>query len=516
MGFCHNCGFKVSAGSKFCGNCGCALKPEDISYEITVDNPIDIVIRRVALDDSYINKTEASYADSPPLSLKQAIDILHEVCLIVDEFCNADAANINYIILRDKLAAIYRRLVSGNICALSENEIKSIKTVITLLSQAVSILKNEANSSQYAEHIHKWERILMSLRRLISGGLAGVDGDNSASERHPSDTSTPNANTGKLPSTSDLYRWRKDIDQEIRSLESDLDRLIPNLKIHEYDSNRDYWAELDALTGLNGVKQQLKDYIDAFRVHKVRKDMHPNLRTEFSFNCIFKGRPGTGKTTVARILAGILKNEDIIKIGQCVETDASKLTSGWIGFTSKCTRYAALKSVGGVLFIDEAYSLMTGKGGNNRVGDEAIDTLTPIMTNYLGDLVVILAGYEEEMNRFMSEANTGLASRFQRTIDFEDYRADEMLDIFINIATENYYYVEERASQRLSKLLTAIAARKDKNPAFANARTVRSIFDLVRSRAAQRYIKDNSINPDVITIDDVTLSSRELKSVGAI
>lgn len=323
------------------------------------------------------------------------------------------------------------------------------------------------------------------------------------------------AQESQVPSygDSDFYPEVRD---EIAALLSELDKMRPALTRHKYDGSKDHWSELEALVGMKSVKDQLLKFIIDYNVQKIRKTKHPDLKIVSPFNCIFKGRPGTGKTTVARIVSGILKEEGIIEKGCCVEMDASSITSGWVGFSAKFARLAALESLGGVLFIDEAYSLLNAQGSKGSPGKEVIDTLTPLMENYRDKLIVIFAGYDKEMNDLLEQTNPGFASRFKNEIHFEDYTAEEMLKIFLSIAESNYYRITDSARGRLLALLQIVESRKNTNKHFANARTVRSLFEVVRSRASNRVANDKHADYDVITLEDIAIPANELKSIGAI
>lgn len=304
----------------------------------------------------------------------------------------------------------------------------------------------------------------------------------------------------------------QDFREQIEALEDDLSGHKPAFNINEYNPEMDYEAELANLIGLNSLKSQLNRFIDNFRLQLIRQKEHPELKMDTSFNCIFKGKPGTGKTTVARLVAGLLRQKGILKGGRSVEVDASSLVSGWIGFSAKVTNLAALKAIDGVLFIDEAYAIMNNfEGGKGPgPGKEVIDTLTPIMENNRDRLLVIMAGYDEEMDKFLKASNTGFPSRFKSVMQFEDYNADEMTEIFKQMVKSNFYEIGEDELRRIHYLFEHIYDAIPSLPTFANARTVRNVFDQVRQRASQRMLNDLDCDHDRLEIDDVTLTAEEI------
>ena len=159
---------------------------------------------------------------------------------------------------------------------------------------------------------------------------------------------------------------------------------------------------------------------------------------------------------------------------------------------------------------------MNAQGAKGSPGKEVIDTLTPLMEKYRDKLVVIFAGYDQEMNEFLEKTNPGFASRFKNDIYFDDYTAEEMLEIFTKIAETNYYKLTKQAIGRLKALFDIIESRKDNNRKFANARTVRSLFELVRARASKRMALVEKVDLDVLTLDDIAIPVEDLKSIGAI
>ena len=239
--------------------------------------------------------------------------------------------------------------------------------------------------------------------------------------------------------------------------------------------------ELNALVGLNSVKREVLACINLLRINNMRKEKGlPELQT--SNHMVFTGNPGTGKTTVARIMAKIYKSLGVISKGQLVETDRSGLVAGYMGQTALKTAQVIKKARGGVLFIDEAYSLSSEEGSNDY-GKEAIDTLVKGMEDYRDDLVVIVAGYVNEMKKFIN-MNPGLRSRFNKYINFENYSAEEMLEIFKRQCEKAQFLLSSEAEEAA---LMYFSQNQD-DPTFGNARGVRNFFDKVAMAQATRIL----------------------------
>ncbi len=317
----------------------------------------------------------------------------------------------------------------------------------------------------------------------------------------------PNENPAEAKENNepDYAALPQDIAEEVHNIMTDLGSHAPSFKRHIFNPTLNYKEELQKLTGLSRVKNELQNYIDNYKLQAKRKELHPELNISAPFHCLYKGGPGTGKTTVARLVAGILAQEGILKKGCCVEVSAAELISGWIGFSAKNIKLAFLNAMDGVLFIDEAYSLM-----NDRYGNDVIDTLTPLMENYRDRVVVILAGYNKELDNMMKSVNTGFASRFSTSIQFEDYNGEEMYNIFLSMVTGHKYTLDDEAKNRAKVVFEYIDKIKNNIPTFANARSVRNVFEKIKSRASQRMIKDKNANIDTITTEDVSLPPQEL------
>lgn len=239
-------------------------------------------------------------------------------------------------------------------------------------------------------------------------------------------------------------------------------------------------AELDALVGLTGVKDEVRLVADLVQVEQLRAARGlPVLET--SRHLVFAGNPGTGKTTVARLLAEIYRTLGVLARGQLVETDRSQLVAGFVGQTAMRTREILESALGGFLLIDEAQAL--ARGGERDFGREAIDTLVKMMEDHRDDLVVVAAGYTDEMDGFLA-ANPGLRSRFPKTIVFPDYTSDELVAIFVSMGSRSRYQADEDALVKLR----AVLDDERRGKGFGNARLVRNLFEAAVARQARRIV----------------------------
>lgn len=241
----------------------------------------------------------------------------------------------------------------------------------------------------------------------------------------------------------------------------------------------DLKKELDELIGLDGIKKEVNNLINMVMVHKMRQE-HGLKSVDMSLHMVFSGNPGTGKTTIARMMARIYRSLGVLSKGQLVEVDRSGLVAGYVGQTAAKTTKVIESALGGVLFIDEAYSL-TSKSEND-FGAEAIDTLLKAMEDNREDLVVIVAGYDGLMDNFI-HSNPGLESRFNRYLHFDDYTVDEMLEILDLQLKKGQYTLDESGRTAVREYIEVSNAN---SIAFGNARGVRNIFEKLLIEQANR------------------------------
>ena len=257
----------------------------------------------------------------------------------------------------------------------------------------------------------------------------------------------------------------------------------------------DPYQELDDLIGLESVKQEVRSLANFVKLQKQREAQ--GLKTaKVSYHLVFYGSPGTGKTTVARIVGRIYKDLGVLKKGHTVETDRAGLCGEYVGKTGPKTDTVISKALDGVLFIDEAYSLVPEGGGGNDYGQEAISTILKRMEDYRDRLVVIVAGYKDEMQRFI-DSNPGLQSRFNRYIDFPDYSSEELVEIFKMYMKKNQYTLAPDAEDYLKEQFEYVVAHKDRN--FGNARFARNVFEKSIQQQANRLAGQTNLDKSRLT-----------------
>ena len=261
-------------------------------------------------------------------------------------------------------------------------------------------------------------------------------------------------------------------------------------------SYEELMAELNSLVGLDQVKKDVQSIINSLRLNKLR-EKRGLQQVPVSRHLVFAGNPGTGKTTVARLLAKIYKELGILSKGQLIETDRAGLVGEYIGWTAPKVKKVVESALGGVLFIDEAYSLNGGDGKD--FGREAIDTLLKLMEDHRDNLIVIVAGYTDLMGKFLS-TNPGLKSRFNKYIEFPDYKPEELLSIFEGMCEKAQFILSDEAKDYLGQSFKELYARR--KPDFANGRTVRNYFEKALTNLGDRLAEctEEISDEDLMTI----------------
>ncbi len=260
-------------------------------------------------------------------------------------------------------------------------------------------------------------------------------------------------------------------------------------------------ARLDAMVGLAPVKQEVKGLIARMQVEQKRRDQGLDV-SALSQHMVFTGPPGVGKTEIARLIGEIFRGLKVLRKGHVVETDRAGLVAGYVGQTATKTLDKCREALDGILFIDEAYSLAAASGDGPDFGKEAIDTLLKFMEDNRERIIVIVAGYRNEMRRFI-DSNPGLSSRFSKTVDFPSYDSNELCEIFRRMAARQQFALPEGFEAKLKPWIEGRSKADD----WANAREMRTLLEKTREAQALRVANDPSADISLVTIEDVILAT---------
>ena len=277
--------------------------------------------------------------------------------------------------------------------------------------------------------------------------------------------------------------------------------VVTNAADDETETLESLLEELDGLVGLEGVKQDVHSLMNFIKVTKIREQRGMKV-PKMSYHLVFTGNPGTGKTTIARLVAKLYFHMGLLPQGQLVETDRSALVAGYLGQTAIKTQKVIQQALGGVLFIDEAYALAGDT--DDSYGKEAIETILKAMEDHRDELIVIVAGYTELMHKFI-DSNPGLSSRFSKYFEFPDYTGEELLAILQRFCKKNGYRLTDDAITLLGEQFNALYATRDAH--FGNARAARNIFEKAINAQANRIAMLSDFSDDdleCLTSDDIT------------
>ncbi len=339
-----------------------------------------------------------------------------------------------------------------------------------------------------AEEVSYFTKLIRSYQRYIFGNLKKTDFGNAFN------VAMLIKNSGERQKIVYLSRVADELAPNI--IDFPKDNTIPE---DQSDSDKldELMQKLNDLVGLESVKEEVTSLINLINIQKVRKSRGMK-QIPISYHMVFTGNPGTGKTTVARLLSEIYRELGVLSKGSLVETDRSGLVAGYVGQTALKVQEKVKEAMGGILFIDEAYAL-TSSGSPNDFGREATDTLVKAMEDNRDDLIVIVAGYTEPMKQFRG-SNPGLRSRFNKYLLFPDYEPDELTEIFRRMCTSNGYDISSEAETAIKEKFTQMYENRDET--FGNGRDVRNIFEKAVIKQASRLSGIISpSNAQIITLE---------------
>lgn len=376
--------------------------------------------------------------------------------------------------------------------------------MITPLKSTGYYQKNEEEKTEEKKNNKEIESILNN-PTFWNGVLGGT------SEENEDDESEDEIDLSNLDGEKPVINLNINLTPDLSSQTQEENKGVSVHKPSNEEKNNDtlesVLEELNGLVGLDKVKEDVNSLMNFINISKLREKRGMKSPT-ISYHLVFTGNPGTGKTTVARMVAKLYYLMGILPEGQLVETDRSGLVAGYLGQTAIKTQKVIQEALGGVLFIDEAYALANDK--EDSYGKEAIETILKAMEDHRDELVVIVAGYDNLMHNFI-DSNPGLRSRFNKYFNFPDYNGEELLKILKRFCDSNGYKLSEKTIPMLTQKLNEMFETREEH--FGNARAIRNVFERAINNQANRLVLDNDITDDELmelTVEDITSALEEI------
>lgn len=475
---CPKCNGKVNIEDDFCIHCGFALLLRNSFKDI----------RKTFADAESRDFDEENF---PITNFLKSIGCSLQGMLIDETFRFLYYLGMSDEILHDKEIAFINYIFSTN---WTKNEI--IQLINSYDDSRLSLLPNSFKvlyeisvyTNIYKDGKPGWAEILLDY--FLTFGTEFIDMDN---KRHENEVNLLSSYINALRSNLDNY-YQNGYSEEVNSLNSNK-KDAPNKTTNKANGTlQEELEKLNSLVGLEAIKTDVNSLINLIHVRRLREQRGME-QPPMSLHLVFSGNPGTGKTTVARILSKIYYEMGLLSKGHLIETDRSGLVAGYIGHTAPKVKEVVQEAMGGILFIDEAYTLSSYKSEQD-FGQEAIDTLLKEMEDHRDDLIVIVAGYPDLMQEFI-QSNPGLQSRFNKYMFFEDYNAEELYGIFKSMCDKNHFILEDKADEYIKSYFVEMYNNRGDN--FGNGRDVRNFFEKVYTKQASRVgsnlnISDEELN----------------------
>ena len=487
---CENCGKILDANQNTCPHCGSITRKTDISFLKDYYFKVSFLIKTIDITDFDILKD-----DFPQIYAWKSKNYTLESALVDDMlnwFGNLALSDNN---LTDSELEFINTFLDANytkedILNLKDASLPDLPKSFKFLHEQDEFKKRiDLMDEEYAEELYDVYNLTGKFFITVNGKL-----DEDALKRYKDylkslRSSLDKYKSGKIVSKIDVT----EAPVELKPGNTDKPEEVKQTTID------DYLDELNKLVGLDNVKKDVNSLINLVQIRKIRQERGIK-QPSMSLHLVFSGNPGTGKTTVARILSKIYAEIGILSKGHLVETDRSGLVGGYVGQTAIKTQDVIQSALGGILFIDEAYSL--ANTSENDYGHEAIDTILKAMEDKREDLIVIVAGYPDLMEKFL-HSNPGLESRFNKYIYFDDYDGEELYKIFKSMCEDSSLKLDDEADEYLKSYFNEMYLNRSDN--FANGRAVRNLFEKVLTSQANRLVSLDDLSDDdlnTLTYDD--------------